>query len=336
MLLAPRPPAARSSARPPPLEEVRRGLDFGCDYRYDETAKGLFRLDSTIPSPDGHGSNKRTLSSDGKTTWKLQTRTLEDGSANTYAEVGGDITAEFAGYAAVRDLIDSPLSDPNARTLVAKVIEGSGAEPVRLEPVDGDPCLVVRRDEVVNRAPTRYSLWLDISRQFVLRRARIEALYPETKHWFAFNDWTIQKLGSAKIRGIDPSDNTYWYPAEATLQMHNYKDEETFGQKFSIKDLELNVPMSASSFTPVIPQGSNVRDARTGNISVHGNGPGPGLRKMIKKGTAQARETLRRMEGQGDPGVLDPPTPWASYGSWVVFFCGVAALAVALALRRKG
>jgi hypothetical protein len=318
-----------------PVERAKKTLLSKGVWRYDETSRGLFLLRCTAPGSDGRMTSKLLLSHDGRQSWRFITEPIERGLEASRVEVGGDIALTFSSLAIAREMLDGILPQRDSLSLVGRVIEAENAREVGVEQIEGNPCVLVMTESIVGGDAARYSIWLDTARQFVPRRGRIEAIDPENKQWCTHQLWTVQKLEERNVRGIDDSEHAYWFPTQTTLQSYNGKGREECRNKVTVETLEFNTAMHRAWFTPEIPPGTVIRDARDtvfrrkrSNLQTN---------KVEAQFSGQGRNDPRDSDDPGEPGQQNPPSLRATDGSLPRYLFGGAAMAIAILilLTRK-
>lgn len=316
------------------VEQVKRdqGSDLSC--RLDEVGPDRYRYSSARLGPDGRVVGRTTLAYDGKESWKVKVRPLDDQTDSTSAEFGGNYTPEVARQDVIGRLFgDSTLTA--TKPPFAGFLEADGVAVVGEESLDGNRCVVVRQESIVNRARTRKTAWLDRARQFLVLKFQVESYDEKRSRWFTFTMSTVRQVASTEAVGPDGVNFLYWYPREATHEIFNEKGDKTFEDIVKVQELILNRELTDVEFTPKFEDGSKIRDARTGRTTIYGGGPSPKLKRLVDSRVAESRERLKEFEALGPAGSMKPPSGWTASAPWAALAIGISGLVGALILRRK-
>jgi len=318
-----------------PAAQVKRDQTLDLKCRLDEVQPDRYRYEEISRDPTtGKPGERSVFSHDGKESWRVRVRPIDEHSDSTRAEVGGDYSKERDRSAIIRPLLgDTPLT--TGKPPFAEFLEGGELQVIGDEVIDGIRCLVLRRESTENGARSRTTAWFDRGRQFMVLKSQVEYQDKKTRQWFTFTKTTIKEVKSARATGPDGREFLYWYPGEAHVETFNSAGEKSFDDVVKVEELILNREPTDVSFTPRFEDGSTIRDARTGRTTVYGGGPSPRLKQLVDRRVGEGRERLKETLALEPPGAIQPPVRWTSYAPWAALSIGVAGLATALLLRRN-
>lgn len=318
-----------------PEDEVRRKQGVHLRCRLDEIGPNRYRFEKTWIDPTtSHITERRFISHDGKENWSVVTHPIDRLSDSTTAEFGGDYAGQLAKDSIIRRLLgDSALSPPGA-TLTGW-LAGEGVSFLGIERLGNDRCFKFRREHMVNGANSRTTVWLDADRQFTLRQEEVGSYNTKAASWSVFKRTRVERTSMTRAIGPDGLEFLYFYPEVIHVNIYNNRGEETFHDVITVDWIKLNEEPKDISLTPRFEDGSNIRNARTGQMTVYGNGPSPRLKANLERRVEESKELIKEAQALEPPGTVRPPRPWSHYMSWTAGILGVITLIASVCLRRK-
>lgn len=327
--------AAREGGVSP--EAVKNNFADETRCEYTELADGRYYARISKVSGGGKSPRHDVVVFDGKKAWKQTKVPLEnDPSGKEYrdsiTEIGGSAPAtiyamsvsikEFFGFAVL----------PSDKPLDELIVRGNADRAVERENVDGAECFVVQYTAEVNGAEQRNTLWLDGGHGLAVRKAVQEYNVPG-KGWLKEKESKTLAFGEAVYRPGGGEAVTVYYPKNIISETFNaIGGQKTFDSTLEVDELTFNPRVSPDRFALKVDEGTGVMDVDTGRYAVHGNGPGPKLKKLVTERIEESKRQASALLPETS-GVQKPPESILSLGAWVALALGLLGLGVAVSLR---
>jgi hypothetical protein len=295
------------------LDEVRGQFSerLLCDWA--EKRSGERFLDVTAFDQEGQRKYHRLLAYDLREYWTLNYLSDIEFPV-TEVTIGRDNSSEFQDCARFTQLCGWTVTVSYPKALFRCIEESTNSEIAVRDPLADSEWIKVRA--AVPLTTVAVLAWLDPDRDMAIRELQHQLLNQGS--WVTTQTHRVTNLRLLRDERGNPT--TLWCPEQGTTEILNGRGEVTLIEHYKLIDAKLNPTLPAAKFTPTIEVGSNMRDARTGRLWVHGDRASPEIEKLVAERVKQAKAQLGNA---GATSSVSRPGSWAT-----LLACGSAALGI--------